>query len=263
MYLKTLQVVRDLGPVGKGASNAHYFLCEDANEYVVKFMHTQHGKTVINELVGSSLALKIKLPTPDVVLVNLSEEIVTLSDDLKKRNIQPGIHVGILRLPKDALDFSYLTDDMLLDKNLINNDELYGVINFDNWLINTDRNNPGNNMIEFLPDNKMRFVIIDFGHCFTGPSWNTTLQESKSKEEIMSAFPFILRRLIGMNGFENWFNEIENLNDTEVDVIVSSIPNSWNLTDKEKEVLLDFIKHRKKLVRKIICDNKVKLNLDH
>lgn len=262
MSMIAVNAMRDLGSVGKGASNAHFFYCDDGNEYLVKFIESNPTKTAINELVGGSLALKIKLPTPDISLVNISQNLIDLSDKLKQRNIPTGNHIGIKRLPKDTLDFQYLTDDMLIDKTLGNNDALYGVVNFDNWVLNTDRNNPGNNMIEFLPNKKIKYHMIDFGHCFTGSTWNQGLEQSKNNENLMAIFPFIRRWLINIDGFDSWFKAIECMPDNEIDEIVNSIPLSWNLQSSEKDVLLNIIKNRKHLVRKIIYNNKVSLNLD-
>ncbi|MGI0082325.1 MAG: HipA family kinase, partial [Nitrosopumilaceae archaeon] len=219
--------------------------------------------TAVNELVSGSLALKLGLPTLDIVFVNLPQDIIQLSDDLRQRNIQSGLHIGFKRLPEDVLDFTYLNDDMLLDKTLVNRDELYGVVNFDNWVLNTDRNNQGNNMIEFLPQNQIRYIMIDFGHCFTGNNWNQDLQNAINRQDLMGVFDFIRRQLISINEFEKWFVTIESMNDTEIDSIVDSIPSAWNLSQNEKSILLELIKNRKHLVRNIICNNRVTLNLDN
>lgn len=65
--LPTVNAIRDLGLVGRGGSGAHFFSCDDNKEYVVKFV--DNTKTAVNELVGSSLALKIRLPTPQIAFV--------------------------------------------------------------------------------------------------------------------------------------------------------------------------------------------------
>lgn len=100
--LITINAIRDLGRVRKGGSNAHFFLCDDGNEYLVKFVDSGQTKTAINELVGGSLALKLNLPTPNTVLVNVSQDIIQLSDELRQRNILVGTHIGFQRLPKDV-----------------------------------------------------------------------------------------------------------------------------------------------------------------
>ena len=110
-------------------------ICDDDKEYVVKFVEA-NTKTTVNEWVAGSLALGINLPTPNVVQVNISKEIIDLSDELKKRNIESGLHVGMERLPKESSwDFQYINDQMLAGKELINGDKLYGVITFDNFLL--------------------------------------------------------------------------------------------------------------------------------
>jgi len=244
-----------LGSVGKGGSGARFFLCDDDQEYVVKFVEAQ-TKTTVNEWVAGSLALQINLPTPNIVQVNISKEIIELSDALKKRNIQSGLHVGIERLPKEvSWDFQYVNDKMLVGKTLVNADDLYGVITFDNWVLNSDRNNQGNNMIQILNDSQMKFIMIDFGHCFTNNTWDQKLNEVKNSENLVPIFPFIKNRLIDFKEFEKWISIIEQFDENTIKRIIESVPKSWNLSENERVLLLDFIKSRKQLIRQIITNN--------
>lgn len=89
MVITILNAKTDLGPVGKGGSGSHYCLCEDGNEYVVKFSDIY--KTSINELIAGLIATKMNLPSPDVVIINLPEFMILEStEDIKDRKIQLG-----------------------------------------------------------------------------------------------------------------------------------------------------------------------------
>jgi hypothetical protein len=251
-----VNAIRDLGAVGKGGSGSHFFQCDDGKEYVVKFAALAPDKTVINELIGGSLAMILKLPTPKMVLVMLSVEIITLSEDLRRKNIQPGIHLGIERLPKDCWDFDTLPANFLSKNELINREDLYGVVTFDNWLLNTDRNNPGNNMLELLPKNKMRYVMIDFGHCLTGNVWDQTLQIQMANANLMPFYTYFLGHINQLEDFEAWFVLLEGVSDRDIDTVVSNVPPAWSLSNTEKQVVIDFIKHRRYLPRSVIIASK-------
>lgn len=193
MVLFSINAIRDLGRV-KGSSGGHFFLCEDQNEYIVKFI--ERNKTAVNELVAGSLATMIKLPTPDMVLIRLAEDLINLSDDLSQRNIEPGLHIGFRRL-SNVCELGQLTQQTITQKTLLNPEDLYGIVCFDNWVLNIDRNNEGNNMVEILANNQMRYYAVDFGHCFTGNRWNEELQNSKDIMECVQLciFPFIYNRI--------------------------------------------------------------------
>jgi hypothetical protein len=253
-----INAIRDLGRV-KGASGAHFFGCDDDNEYIVKFANI--GKTTVNEFVCSSLAFKINLPTPSMALINVSKSLIDSSADLAQRNIKDGIHIGFNRLPDNVCDFSQLENKTIESRSLENPGDLYGVICFDNWVLNTDRNNPGNNMVEFLPYNKMRYYIVDFGHCFTGDSWDGTLKNSKNITQLMGVFEFFRTHVNDISVFEKWFNSIEIIGDPEMDTLIDYIPDSWNLPMEEKTVLNDIIKYRRGLIRQIIINNKNQLGV--
>lgn len=253
--MNTVTAIRDLGKVDTGGSNAHFFLCSDQKEYVVKFVESGK-KTTVNELVGGTLAWSLKLPTPRIVKVMITEGLINLQDELKKRNIPAGFHIGIERLPSSAWSFNYPIEEKLHDKTLINTSELYGVIGFDNWVINTDRDNKGNNMIDFLPNNKIKYMMIDFGHCFTNNEWNENLQNSINSTNMMGVFNFIKRHVRDFVDFEYWIKEIESFQDNVIDSIVSNVPDTWNLSPNERAILLNFIISRKRLIRAIVNNNR-------
>jgi hypothetical protein len=254
--VRVVQAIRDEGRVGKGVSGSHFFVCDDGKEYIVKFAAPAPDKTVVNELVGGSLALLYNLPTPEIVLVGISSDIITLSDDLRKRGIREGMHLGVERLPRDSWDFDTLPSDFISRNTLVNPDQIYGVVTFDNWLLNNDRDNTGNNMLQLLPRNQMRYIMVDFGHCFTGNAWNEGLAATENNQGLMRVFRFLRTYITRLTNFEGWFRSLEDFSEAEIDSIVSAVPQSWSLSSREKEVLLHLIKHRKYLPRSIIIANR-------
>lgn len=262
MLVREVDAKTDLGPTGKGGSGSHYFLCNDGQEYVIKFNLSKH-KTIINELVAGTLADEMKLPAPEMVIVNITNEFFeTATGELKTKKVQVGKHIGIKRLPKTCWDFDYWKDEMLKPKTLTNKKDLYGVISFDNWIINTDRNNQGNNMLELLENDQVRYWMIDFGHCFLNSSWTIeSLKKESEQEKLMNVFPYLKEKIETLADFSSWFEIVEKIEDKKINEIVESIPPSWPLTNEEKLFLINLIKLRRNLPRTIICNHQGDLGL--
>ena len=245
----------DLGPVGKGVSKSHYFLCTDGREYIVKFDQPRQ-KTIINELVAGTLAMLIQLPAPGVAIVNITKEFLTeATDELRNKNIRVGKHMGIRRLPQKTWDFDYWTDEMLRSKNPVNVKDIYGTICFDNWVMNSDRNNMGNNMLESIDKNSIKYWMVDLGHCFLHNMWTKQdLGKHENDETFGVPFPFMRDQIVDVDGFVGWFDTLEDVQDAEIDGIMDSIPPNWPANTDEKQSLRRFIKLRKQMPRKVICD---------
>lgn len=256
--MNSLQAKTDLGPVNKGGSGSHFVRCDDNNVYVVKF--ADNSKTAINEYVGGSLAKMLNLPTPTMALINLSQELIDLSSQMSSRNVKPGYHIGSQKLPDNIMDFDKIDNDALTNFTLLNSDDLYGIICFDNWVLNTDRHNGGNNMIEVLPGQKLRFHIIDFGHCFVDNNW-TGLNNRIQEMNLMNYLPYFQRYLNKIESFEVWCKIIIKIDDSTIINLISSIPSSWMISKEESEQLVKFIQTRKELVLTIINNNRNQLGV--
>jgi len=238
----------------RGAAASHRFVCDDENDYVVKFVNPQN-KIAINELVAASIAIDLELPTPGKVLVNISREVIEDSEGLNEQLIELSPHIGSTVLPKEGEDFDKFSDEKLNEMKLTNAESLYGIVAFDNWIHNTDRNNRGNNMITFLPRTKIRLVMIDFSHCLGGNNWDSdALNQIKDKVEPVNNLPYIKNQLTDISKFEQWIQKIENFKDERIDEILNFIPDTWGFIKEEKDALADFLKTRKALVRRIITE---------
>lgn len=259
VLVRIVVATEDLRKAVRGVSQAHFFKCDDKAEYLVKFSVAGGDKTVINELVAGTLAQGMNLPVPEIVLVNVPKSIIDNSEDLTKRKISAGLHIGVMRI--DAEDFNYFDEERLKKYTLENPNDLHGVLAFDNWVLNIDRNNAGNNMLQVLSKNKVHYHMVDFGHCFHGSQWAAELETRKDMKELMRVFPFFLKHIKDLKEFDGWFNKIEKFSDAEVDSIVASVPSSWNLGEAEKTILVNLIKHRRSLPKVIVTSKKGELGL--
>ncbi len=251
--IRTVNAITDMGKLG-GAAGSHRFLCDDENDYIVKFVNPQN-KIAINELVAGSIATELGLPTPGKVLVNISQEVIEDSEGLADQLIPLNPHIGSNVLPKEGEDFKKFSEGKLNEMKLTNVESLYGIVAFDNWIHNTDRNNKGNNMITFLPRTKIRLVMIDFSHCFGGDNWTgDILNQIRDQDAPISNFPYIQRQLTDNSKFEQWIQKIENFQNERIDDILNCIPNTWNFDEAEKTILANFLQTRRGMVRRIITE---------
>lgn len=249
--LKTVNAVTDLGKK-PGAAGGHRFLCDDENDYVVKFVDTGN-KIAINEIVAGSLALNLELPTPNKILVNIPQEVIDESPELSGRGISSITHIGSKGLPDIYGDFKKIKESQIQDMTLTNTDALYGVTVFDNWVCNKDRNNLGNNMVGLLPRNKIRYAAIDYSHCFLDQNWTAEILNTHvDLRDLMSNFPFIQNKISNTECFEPWIEKIETFEESKINSILGSIPTSWNFVQNEQAAMLNFLKSRRNIIRDII-----------
>lgn len=199
--------------------------------------------------------MHLGLPVPKVALVRITQDLINLSQDLQTRNVKEGIHIGSML--QNITDFDKIALQGLDGKLLVNPADLYGVVCFDTWLLNTDRINPGNNMIEFLSNDRIRYWMIDFSHCFTGVDWTeTSLAREKHKQEVMPRFNrFFGKYVTNPQGFNDWFNRLESIHDSDIQDIIDGIPQQWSLKAGERVEISNTIKVRRDLARHIISNS--------
>lgn len=241
-------------PTGRTASKPFKVLGVDSKIYFVKPLLDAQPKVLPNELVGSILASILELPTPSFALIECAPELMRL---ISIPSLQHGVYFGSEFL-EGSIDFnpsSGLGTRRPLDKiTLLNEDALPGVVAFDNWVLNNDRNNAGNNLLVFAQEERAAtYYMIDFGHCFTGPSWTkATLTGSKDTRNPVSMFPFIQERIRNL-GLRFDEDKLEHISGSIFEV-VDCVPETWPLMPEEANALKEFLNHRISVVREMIKD---------
>jgi len=255
--LQTLDALEDLGKLGKGASASHYFKCSDNRVYVVKLFEQPGNKTVANELLGFSLATELTLPVPNIVFVQIPQQLINLSEELRQRAITPRLHIGSERI-ENAFDFDNpMASNLPSSATIVNESDLPGVIVLDNWILNCDRNNLGNNLLQVIQSARFRYLMVDFSHCFTDPNWTEqTLIQNKLNTNMMPTFPFIGNMVRSADSFDESLSKLEGLPDGRIDSIVGMLPPDWKLTDGELQGMREFLKYREATVRNVLLDPK-------
>ena len=256
MELAITNALRDLGQVGRGVSGAHFISCDDGEEYVVKFKLGNMPRLFLNEWIGFCFAKLLSCPVPTMKAVRFNEEFVNGSEKLRTLNVDVGIYPGSLRL-SDSLDFAVGAANFQIEPDNISS--FPSIVAFDNWLVNEDRDNPGNNIIQFKNGEK-RFMIIDNGHILGGPTWSVdSLNNIASRKTLQKVFMYMSNKIVGVNPFDVPLRTIETTRSDIIQEIVDATPLEWFM-DKDQISLpvAGVLDMRKSLIRKILSENKEK-----
>ena len=119
-----VQLWDDYGPVGAGASRAHYVRCENGSEYIAKgrCFNSALPYVAANEYIAAQLAAHLSLPLLDFRIIEFGQELLFGSSYIEpNRHFYPGI-------TKDLFD------------RVANKNRVYDIVVFDYWIFNPDRN---------------------------------------------------------------------------------------------------------------------------
>jgi hypothetical protein len=209
--------------------------CSDGGYYVVKFLNNpQHPRVLANEWLGTQLAARLGLPTPQPAVVEVPEELVERSNGLviesgrSQKKLRGGLQFGS-RYPGDPADtavYDFLPDELLPEVE--NLSDFLGVLVFDKWTCNTD----GRQAIFYRPQGSSHYraVMIDQGFCFNAGEWDfpdTALRGFYSRPRVYYA-------VTRMESFEPWLGRLENgLGEHLLDEISSETPPEWYEFDRD------------------------------
>ena len=245
--------MKDLG-TNPGSTGSHLIECDDGRAYVVKF--AGGTKAAINEFVGQTLASKVGLPVPEVLLVDLDADFVGSSADLRYRSISPGLHVGSAYISHCV----HLDDWRHLEGHgntvLENLEVIPGTICHDNWIITEDRDRADNHLVQ-VAKGKPRYLMIDFTHGFTGPFWTAdSLEQASYLRGLVPSIPFLTDMVTGLSSLQPILGRIEAISDSQLESTIRDIPEAWSLSADEAGCLLSFLQVRRGLLRSTLTDNR-------
>lgn len=244
--------VRDLS-IKKGSAGSHAFECDDGLVYFVKFKDST--RTVVNEHVGYYLAGLLELPVPESRHVMVPQNLIDASDDLRAREIMAGEHHGT-RWMEGCVDFKGL---VVRNLALANAGTLPGLIVLDNLVVNMDRNNPGNNLLQTMPSGSLEFRTIDFSEILSGRNWTVeTMTLARKTSYLVPVFPTIALPVRGLASFSPWLEKTESISAAMVDRMMSEVPGSWDVQEAERAAISEFLLTRKDMVRGILTANKAR-----
>jgi hypothetical protein len=243
----------------RGGSQSHLMRCSDGNYYVVKFQNNpQHCRVLVNELLGTKLAARLGLPTTAVAIIEVTEDLISLTPCLHVEEpwtgrryripCESGLQFGS-RYPGDPHQLTVL--DFLPDKQVSSMPTLpnfLGMLVFDLWTCNTD----GRQVIFGRKEVGTPYQgwMIDQGFCFNGGEWNFP---DKPRRNLYDR-KVVYEQVSGIETFERWLKVIESEIDAQLLLeIAKTIPPEWYEFDSESlHRLLEQVDSRRSRVRELL-----------
>lgn len=247
-----IKPVSYIQPMSGGRSSPHLILFDDGHKYVVKFKNNPQGDWVVTyEYIVNSLASRLQLPIPRYKIVRVSGSFIEKNEKLAKIGFKSGSQFAS-RFIENTVLFTDLSST--LSKGQIRNvDQIAGLIVFDHWVGNSDRN-PKN--LLFLPtndgSNQYEFRMIDQANCF---NISTTNPERKflplkvRKKEVYRWCNTLLDSKKQLSSFVDRILEIKN---EEIYDLIYSMSSDWLVNEEDKYRLYKHIKYAKKALPKTI-----------
>jgi len=235
----------------RGGAQAHLMRCADDGYYVVKFRNNPQGARILaNELLGTRLAARMGLPTPEVAVVEVREELIAHTDELVielgrgRTRCQEGLQFGSRYpgLPAETTVFDFLPDEQL--REVPNLADFCGALVFDKWTCNTN----GRQAIFFrgAGESGYRAQLIDHGFCFNACEWNFPdgpLRGIYARHRVYDS-------VRGIDSFEPWLTRVETrIDESVLWEIAGEIPPDWYGSDMDalEQMLAQLLRRRTRL----------------
>ncbi|MGA2300399.1 MAG: HipA family kinase [Candidatus Acidiferrum sp.] len=260
----------------RGGAQAHLMRCSDGNYYVVKFQNNpQHLRILVNELLGTRLASRLGLPTTPVAVVEVSRELIQLTEELcmelarSRTPCTAGLQFGS-RYPDDPRRLvlhDFLPDEKL--REVANLHDFAGMLVFDKWTCNTNGRQtlffeekssastaapgdhpraPGNSPLPY------RTLMIDQGFCFNAGEWNFPDAPLRG----LYARNRVYESVTGMESFGPWLERLEHrITERVLAELAGEIPPEWYADDYDAVLrLLEQLQRRRTRVPELLLSAK-------
>ena len=221
---------------------AQLFQFSDDSLYVVKFYNVrEHRKReIVNEWLAAKLGEILGLPVLPVAAVYMPRKSLQEIPESSRGTYRAGTHLAIpyLNRVKSYLELHQPPEAL----NMLNANDLAGMLIFDQWLNNNDRSRT-NILFEEKKDGSVFFWMIDHGRCFPGMySWDVqTLQDPPVYRVDMPVYTWASSLLPDADPLYEFAEKIMQINKQKIVEIVNAIPVDWEVTEQEKEWLTAFL----------------------
>ena len=239
-------------------SHPSLFECSDGNQYVVK--HSQQGrnyKHLINEFIAVQIAQLVNAPVPDFAIVDIDSSIFP-KDFIFEQGLPSGLGFGSKFVSKPVKNIVYIDTIIKMvkakQKKIV--EDLISICALDIFLRNNDRsvNNP--NLLIEESGAYFGLIAIDHSSIFCELNYNSLHSEINEIPPVGDTL--VDKELFNVLSFEYglFFNQVKttvcksiaDISDLKIIEIVNSIPKEWKISAAEKESIINFIQHRKKIV---------------
>ena len=207
----------------------------DGNSYVVKIRNGGNGsKSFFNEFVASNIALMVKLPVAEPVIINLGARLIEQSSDLRNARIEPGPYFATR-----YLDGAYAISDReglrVRPRSITNLDEVPAFVMFDIFVHNKDRHGGNTLLIPSGGGSRYSYLLIDHGHCFGGPAWDSDSASNLPYE--LAGVPWYTNSIAGEADFVDPATRMARLGESDIDAAKDGLPNEWGIAADDYNAL--------------------------
>ena len=216
----------------------------DGNCYVVK-MRNDGPKSNFNEYVASGIARIFGLPTAEPTVVHLGADLIRRTPALQGAQIEPGPYLAT-RYVRDAYDVGRNAGFSAQPEPVTNLEDVPSFVVFDILVNNKDRND-GNTLLAPSRDDEgrlvgYRYMLIDHGHCFGGPSWDSDTVSDLPYE--LAHVPWRTDGIEGEGGFCGPAERMAGLSGEDVDKAGGGLPGEWGVPADEYGALKEAVTSR-------------------
>lgn len=235
------------------SNNAHLILFDNEKAYIVKFFKKGQEKILFNEWLGYALARYMGLPIPPSRFVEIPPDFLATIEE-KEDIIYTSKQFATQFIP------NCLNAHELEQPNIVNQDQLAGIITLDYWLYNTDRTRK--NVLFKHVENGHYLYMIDLADSFGSFAWKLEdLQMIDQQNLLKSATHQIMASFIkNKEEFEKQLHIIEAIPSLLLREIVEFTPDDWNITKEEKEAIIEFLIFRRDKILPQLLKRFIKLH---
>ncbi len=241
----------------RGGSQSHLLRASDGAHYVTKFMNNpQHVRVLANEMLATNLGLRLGLPMPRVEVIDVSDQLIENTDDLRVEVAGASIPCSSGRQLAslyaggmvEASICDYLPDDELED--VVNIQDFARVLVLDKWTCNSD----GRQAIfkhEASRSRRYTAVFIDQGFCFNAGEWNfpdAPLRGAYARQRVYE-------NVTAWESFEPALTRAEQMDLGELWRYAAQVPEEWYEYDVSgMNRLIEMLYRRRLRIRDLITE---------
>lgn len=245
-----------LGRMHSGRSKPLLFEADDDILWVVKYKNNPQGlRMLVNEWVASNLTQLLGLPNPGCSLIMLNEKLLEIANIFipgTATKVQAGLSFGSRYISNaDNNPTRYQMG------RLDNADMIPGIIVMDTWIDNPDRDDRGGNFSNVIVSpssvrSRYTLHLIDLGKVGSSKWTANELTKRINTFNLRGCNRLFAQLIPGRLAFQPFLDVLESVSAEEIESVVSTVPDEWNLNQEEAATLVKFLKQRKNLVREII-----------
>lgn len=232
--------------------SAHVILCSDGNQYVVKRnTGSRRPKEMVNEYVVGKLAKLLSLPVIPFELIYLNEEFIKKTPELHSNHYDcdPGFRFGSIEI-ENSVVFANKAEAPPSKGEVINRNMLAGMIVFDQWVYNSNRD------VLLQPLDKGGYFVhmIHHDRCFPGGyKWNAkTVGSQKPEYRVLNqVYRWCFSLLDDEELLITFAERIKALPDEQINNVIKSIPDDWKVSSEDCKALYDFLVKEKTRMPKV------------